>query len=236
MTNHASNSPFIDATQLKVLARQLLTDPDLQKNILNQIPTDHLFSDGIKREVPMRIHGRFSCWNESEELIRESRKAFEIYSGGDLLDVGAFQGYYSFLFSPKAGKQSRFVSIEGDARVYQELLATIQSLSPHFQEISYIPLPLIAGDGGEGTSLPQEGEGGSFPGEFRSNGFHRGDASLEADVHQDRCGRGGGECSPRSAKNTAAFFANPDARVSSPLAGRGRDCGIDFRGINHTRV
>jgi hypothetical protein len=48
------------------------------------------------------IRRMFDEWRSSAELAAESQQVFENYDGGDILDVGAFQGWYPLLLAKKA--------------------------------------------------------------------------------------------------------------------------------------
>jgi FkbM family methyltransferase len=102
----------------------------------------------------------FRLWRGREALARESEQAYETYAGGDVLDVGAFHGWYSALLAPKAGGPARFVSCEPDARaaeLLRENLAVVSRLFPE-AEISLVTEPV--GDGRPVSATWPSGEAG----------------------------------------------------------------------------
>lgn len=81
---------------------------------------------------------------------------YDAYGGGDVIDVGAFEGWYSVLLAPKLGK-STVVSCEPDPTAYGELQTTLALLGRTFEAPTFVPLPVPIGDGNLVTSSHPEG-------------------------------------------------------------------------------
>jgi FkbM family methyltransferase len=113
---------------------------------LTAIPMPVRWSDRRWRLAPLGIWRMHRQWRRFPGQWRESEVAYEAYSGGDVLDVGAFEGWYPVLLAPKAGRGT-IVSFEPNPAPYRQLQATIARLAHVFSEPILLPMPLALGDG-----------------------------------------------------------------------------------------
>lgn len=97
--------------------------------------------------MPLRLWFLITLWRTIDSLRDESTSVFDAYSGGDLIDIGAFHGWYSVLLAPKANSGDRFVSLEPDPAAFRELLVNLSSLSETFHALRVCALGDAAGDG-----------------------------------------------------------------------------------------
>ena len=74
---------------------------------------------------------------KTDSLLEEANFVYENYSGGDLIDVGSFTGFYSFLLSPKANNFDNFISCEPDHNAHSELLDNLSILKKLFKYNNY---------------------------------------------------------------------------------------------------
>jgi len=107
-----------------------------QKNLINKIPMKTLLWDEKNYKVNLRIHKMIKTWRTGS-LLKEANSAYESYNGGDMIDVGSFTGFYSFLLSPKANKNDNFICCEPDNNAHKDLVDNLSILKKHFKEISY---------------------------------------------------------------------------------------------------
>lgn len=97
---------------------------------------------------------------------------YDAYMHGDILDIGAFEGWYSALLAPKA-KRATLVSCEPDRSAYNELLTTLAMLGRVFPGPTFVALPVPVGDGnpvsvsrppgGHPRYAPEAGDGTPAP-------------------------------------------------------------------------
>ena len=80
-----------------------------------------------------------------------------------MIDVSAFEGWYSVLLAPKLGG-STMVSCEPDPSAYAELQTTLALLGRVFSEPTFIPLPVPVGDGSPVSVSQPEGAHPRFGG------------------------------------------------------------------------
>lgn len=78
---------------------------------------------------------------------RESQQALNAYHGGDVLDIGAFHGWYSVLLAPAADAGDRFLSFEPDFAAVPDLRATLDDLRKQFPGIELSVVTEAVGDG-----------------------------------------------------------------------------------------
>ena len=109
--------------------------------------------------APVRLHdgrqvlGWFGLWRMARMwrnmpvLREEAAIAYDAYEGGDVIDVGAFEGWYSILLAPKARPGDRFLSVEANPKAFPELLRTLARLARLFPEQAFVPIAAPAGDG-----------------------------------------------------------------------------------------
>jgi FkbM family methyltransferase len=69
------------------------------------------------------------------------------YRGGDLVDIGAFEGWYSVLPASKSRSGDTLLSIEPDAAAFPELQATLAAAAHAFSGRTFQPVQLPAGNG-----------------------------------------------------------------------------------------
>lgn len=161
----------MDLTHLRGAIRGRAQGTRLGAMFLNSFTWNTRFVDGTYRRVPYRVHQMFKLWlREYPDLAEESKLVYNAYTGGDFIDVGAFQGWYSLLLSPKAAPGNSFVSVEPDSRALPELFHGVATLKRLFPQLSLSVVDRPAGDG----SLAQI----TFPSE--PNGHPSFQASAEA--------------------------------------------------------
>lgn len=116
--------------------------------ILDRVQCRTHFYDGSEHFVPYRIHRIFDLWRrDTPSLAKESRAVFDAYKGGDVIDVGAFNGWYSLLLAPKARSGDSFVSIEPDPQCAKVLATTVEALRQIYPYISFVANNRAVGDG-----------------------------------------------------------------------------------------
>lgn len=106
---------------------------------------DTLFWDGTSRLAPRRIWRIFDLWRGSEELKMESDIVYAAYRGGDVVDVGAAEGWYGCLLGPR--KPPRILAMEPDPVFYPKCQQTFAYLQAAFPNTSFIALPQACGSG-----------------------------------------------------------------------------------------
>jgi FkbM family methyltransferase len=121
------------------------------------------FQDGRRRVAPLALWRLHRVWRSHPSLEAESRAVYEEYGGGDVIDVGAFEGWYSVLLAPKLGG-STMVSCEPDPSAYTELQTTLGMLGHLFTAPTFVPLPLPLGDGTPASVTQPEGAHPRFAG------------------------------------------------------------------------
>lgn len=106
------------------------------KNLTNQIPLKASLWDKKTYNFNLRICKMLKLW-KSHELKYEADMVYEMYNGGDFLDIGAYSGFYSFLLSTKANDNDNFISCEPDSGVHSELFENLSVLKKVFKNINY---------------------------------------------------------------------------------------------------
>jgi FkbM family methyltransferase len=86
-------------------------------------------------------------WLNAPIAKPESDGVLIAYSGGDVIDIGAFHGWYSLLLGTKAGPEDRVVSIEPDPAAYAQLLRMLAAAETAFDGPRMWALCAPAGDG-----------------------------------------------------------------------------------------
>ena len=114
--------------------------------VLSALPVPLRFRDGRVRIVPFAAWRLDRVWRSHPSFEQESRAVYEAYDGGDVIDVGAFEGWYSVLLAPKL-ETSTMVSCEPDPGAYAELKTTLAMLDRVFKRPTFVPLPVAVGDG-----------------------------------------------------------------------------------------
>ncbi len=133
--------------EIKSLAHSLLGDKALQDLVKFRQNVASEFFDGITRNVPRSIHLILNGWRNSPAEFKEASEVFKRYEGGDVIDIGAFHGFYSLLLAPKAAPKSQFLSLEPDRRIYSELLYNLSVASALFPHTHFSSLCRAGGDG-----------------------------------------------------------------------------------------
>ncbi len=106
------------------------------KNLTNQIPLKASLWDKKTYNFNLRICKMLKLW-KSYELKDEADMVYEMYNGGDFIDVGAYSGFYSFLLSTKANDNDNFISCEPDSVIHSELFDNLSVLKKIFNNINY---------------------------------------------------------------------------------------------------
>jgi FkbM family methyltransferase len=114
--------------------------------VLSGLPVPLRFHDGRLRLAPFAAWRLYRVWGSHPSFEEESRAVYEAYRGGDVIDVGAFEGWYSVLLGPKL-ETATVVSCEPDPKAYPELQTTLALLSRVFEGPTFVPLPVPVGDG-----------------------------------------------------------------------------------------
>ena len=107
-----------------------------QKNLINKIPIKTSLWDNKSYNVNLRIHRMINLW-KTKTLLEEADFVYENYNGGDLIDVGSYTGFYSFLLSPKANINDNFISCEPDHNAHSELFENLSILKKLFNYNNY---------------------------------------------------------------------------------------------------
>jgi FkbM family methyltransferase len=111
------------------------------------LPVPVRFSDGRLRLSTVHLRQLSGQWMSIPSLVTESAAALDAYSGGDVLDIGAFHGWYSVLLAPRAGAQDRVVSFEPDARAIPTLRQTLRDIGACFPAPRFEVIDQPVGDG-----------------------------------------------------------------------------------------
>jgi FkbM family methyltransferase len=124
----------------------------------HELPEWTTLWDGRRVEAPRRLKAMIEEWRSCPNLRQESDWAFAAYDGGDVVDVGAFHGWYALLLAPKARDGDTFVLCEPDTiRAIPHLHANLAFLSRLFPKVRFAVLPMPLGAGGEVVALHQPG-------------------------------------------------------------------------------
>jgi FkbM family methyltransferase len=124
--------------------------------LANAAPVPVRFSDGRRRPAGFRLLRLTKLWSGFPE---ETRASYDLYDGGDVLDVGAFHGWYSVLLAPKARPGDVLVSFEPDRAAFGEMLHNLAALADVFPEVVLMPVPAPIGDGRPAAVSFPEGSG-----------------------------------------------------------------------------
>jgi FkbM family methyltransferase len=111
------------------------------------LPTPVRLLDGVRRTGTPRLWLLRSVWRRLPGARDESERVYAAYSGGDVVDVGAFHGWYTALLAPKARPGDRLVSLEPDPSAYPDLLRNLTALGSMFPHLRLWAVPEPAGDG-----------------------------------------------------------------------------------------
>lgn len=111
------------------------------------IPVPVRLFDGVRRTGTPRLWLLAGVWRRIPALHDESQRVFDAYRGGDVIDVGAFQGWYTALLAPKARPGDRLVSFEPDPPAYRVLLQNLAAVAAMFPQLRLWAVPEAVGDG-----------------------------------------------------------------------------------------
>jgi hypothetical protein len=133
--------PLLSSAYQQVRARPALAA------LIDGLPMPVGLLDGRKRALPFRLWRLARLWGSLPALRAESAEAFAAYRGGDVIDVGAYEGWYSLLLAPKAAAGDTLLSIEPDPAAFPELQATLAAAARAFPGPTFHPLHVPAGNG-----------------------------------------------------------------------------------------
>jgi len=115
--------------------------------LLESVPMRVRLYDGRPQMLPFRLWRLAHIWKARPELRAESEAALAAYCGGDVVDIGAFEGWYSVLLGSKSRPGDTLLSIEPDAAAFPELQATLAAAARAFSGRTFQPVQLPAGNG-----------------------------------------------------------------------------------------
>jgi len=133
--------PLLFSAYQQVRARPVLAA------LLDGLPMRVALFDGTTRMLPFRLWRLARLWRSLPELRAESEAALAAYRGGDVIDVGAYEGWYSVLLAPKAARGDTLLSVEPDPAAFPELQATLAAAARAFPGPTFQPLHVPAGNG-----------------------------------------------------------------------------------------
>ena len=139
------------------------------------------FTDGKIRVVTARLALMRRLWAHFDVNRDESRQALAAYAGGDVLDIGAFHGWYTALLAPRAAPGDRIVSFEPDPDAIPTIESMLHDVGRHFPSVG---LPLVTQPVGDGrpVAMARPGGSGSHP-QFNGSGDGEGPSSLTIDEY-----------------------------------------------------
>jgi hypothetical protein len=117
------------------------------------MPVPVEFSDGRRRTASFRLLRLTQLWSR---FHAETSASYAAYEGGDVLDVGAFHGWYAVLLAPKARPGDVLACFEPDSDAYRVMLHNLAALADVFPDLTLLPVP--AG------CRRRSGAGGDVPG------------------------------------------------------------------------
>lgn len=126
----------------RFLARIQIPKPVRRR--LEPLPFPVRFTDGRVRLSTLRLALLRRGWLMFG--APESQQALANYRGGDVLDIGAFQGWYSVLLAPSACAGDHLFSFEPDMTAAPALPATLPDLGKHFTGVHRSTVAKAVGD------------------------------------------------------------------------------------------
>lgn len=131
---------------------QTLAQPRLVRRWFRQtFPLPTPFFDGQSRLARRSIYRLFKLWLKAQGSTNEAWAAYDAYDGGDVIDVGAGEGFYSLLLAPKSRPGARHLCLEPDKRDYPRLMEHMGEAKRLFPQLDFYALPNAAGEGSETT-------------------------------------------------------------------------------------
>jgi len=124
------------------------------KKFESYVPVSTLLWDKKKYKVNLKIVSMLSLWRSWPRLKKEAEVVFNMYGGGDFIDVGASQGVYSFLLGPKAKIEDTFILCEPDPSAKKILFENLAILKKIFKDINFQFISEPIGDGKVGFKNP----------------------------------------------------------------------------------
>lgn len=151
------------------------------RHLIEPLPFPVRFSDGKIRLATTRLALLRRLWAHFDSSRDESRQALAAYAGGDVLDVGAFHGWYTALLAPRAAPGDRIVSFEPDPDAIPTLQSVLSDVGRHFPSIG---LPFVTQPVGDGrpVAMAHPGGTGSHP-QYNGSGGGDGPTSLTIDEY-----------------------------------------------------
>jgi FkbM family methyltransferase len=117
------------------------------EEFLESLPWPVRFADGKRRRATTGVARMHRFWLNAPIAKPESEGVLAAYDGGDVIDIGAFHGWYSLLLGTKARPEDRFVSIEPDPAAYAPLLRTLAAAESALDGPRMWAMCAPAGDG-----------------------------------------------------------------------------------------
>ena len=114
---------------------------------LDNLPSKVQFPDGVERTIPRDVARTMRVWSSLPELRQESDSVLSAYKGGDIIDIGAYFGYYSLLLAHKMRSGDRAISLEPDINASPDLLRSLSVAAANYPSREFFMLPLPVGDG-----------------------------------------------------------------------------------------
>lgn len=110
------------------------------KKFERYVPASAALWDKKKYRLNLKIISMLNIWKSWPRLKKEAVIVFDLYNGGDFIDIGAAQGFYSFLLAPKAKINDTFVQCEPNPEEKKDLIDNLKVLKKNF---SYIKLEFV---------------------------------------------------------------------------------------------
>ena len=110
------------------------------KKFERHVPASATLWDKKKYRLNLKIISMLNIWKSWPRLKKEAEIVFDLYNGGDFIDIGAAQGFYSFLLAPKANINDTFVQCEPNPEEKKDLINNLKVLKKNF---SYIELEFV---------------------------------------------------------------------------------------------
>jgi FkbM family methyltransferase len=105
------------------------------KKYEKHIPASILLWDKKKYLFNLKIVSMLNIWKSWPRLKNEANLVYDVYDGGNFIDIGAANGVYSFFLAPKAKENSFFIQCEPDFNMKKGLIENLKLLSKKFNKI-----------------------------------------------------------------------------------------------------